>query len=132
MRKWALFASLNGFLAVLGGAFATHGLKDKVSSYELGLFEMAAQYQMYHALALFAVAWLCTQSVQNPRVKMLAELGGWILLAGIVLFSGSLYLLGAFDWRVAVLVTPIGGTALLVGWLALLGSAWQLLPDKTI
>jgi len=130
MRKWALLASLNGFLAVLAGAFATHGLKDKVTEYELGLFEMAAQYQMYHALALFAAAWASAQGAHNPRVKMLAELGGWAFLTGIVLFSGSLYLLGALDWRGAVLATPIGGTAFLVGWLALLGSAWQFGPDK--
>lgn len=125
MRKWALLAGLNGFLAVMGGAFATHGLKDKVDAYQLGLFEMAAQYQMYHALALFAVAWAITQNAENPRVKMLADLAGWSFITGIILFSGSLYLLGAFNWRVAVLLTPIGGTAFLVGWLALLGSAWQ-------
>ena len=130
MRKWSILAALGGFLAVLAGAFATHGLKDSVPAYELGIFEMAAQYQMYHALALFAVAWIASQHALDPRVHMFAELAGWAFLVGIILFSGSLYHMGITQSRVLVMLTPLGGSAFLIGWAALLAAAWTLKREK--
>jgi len=126
MRKWAILGAVNGLIAVLAGAFATHGLKESVPAYELGIFEMAAQYQMYHALALFAVAWAASQTAGNVRVKMFADLAGWSFLVGIILFSGSLYHMGLTQSRALVIVTPLGGTAFLAGWIALLAAAWNI------
>jgi uncharacterized membrane protein YgdD (TMEM256/DUF423 family) len=129
MRKWAILGALNGLIAVLAGAFATHGLKDTVPAYELGIFEMAAQYQMYHALAFIAVAWSIGQS-GDMRVRFFADLSGWAFLVGIILFSGSLYHMGMTQSRALVIVTPLGGTAFLVGWVALLAAAWNIKGEK--
>lgn len=112
MRAGALAAAL----AVGAGAFGAHALRARLSPADLGTFETAARYQMYHALALLAVAWLVDRG--HPR----ANAAGWAFLAGIVLFSGSLYVLtlGGIRWMGAV--TPLGGVAFLVGWLLL---AWD-------
>ena len=131
MRKWAILGAANGLIAVLAGAFASHGLKDKVPAYELGVFQMAAQYEMYHALALFAVAWVLSQHSPNPRVKFFADMAGWAFLVGIILFSGSLYYLGATTSRALVIATPLGGTAFLMAWMALIAAAWNLNSGRT-
>lgn len=109
-------AALNGMVAVAAGAFGAHGLRDRVSARHLEVFETAARYQMYHALALLAVAWCISRS---PSAA--ASLAAWFFLIGIVLFSGSLYVLalsGVDRWGA---ITPVGGLALMAGWAAL---AW--------
>lgn len=121
MKIWLLLAAINGFLSVGFGAFGAHSLKEKVGAAELAAFETGAQYHMYHALALLAVAWLATQT-QSTTVTM----AGWAFALGILLFSGSLYVLGATGSRSLVLLTPIGGTAFLVGWLCLAIAAYRL------
>lgn len=95
------------------GAFGAHGLRDRLSPQDLGTFETAARYQMYHALALLAVAW------QVDRGNTRAALAGNLFLAGMVLFSGSLYILtlGGMRWMGAI--TPFGGAAMIAGWLVL-------------
>jgi uncharacterized membrane protein YgdD (TMEM256/DUF423 family) len=106
-------------LSVAAGAFAAHGLKSRLSPDMLATFELAARYQMYHALALIACAWAWTRW-PGPAVM----LAGTLFCAGIVLFSGSLYLLSLTGVRWLGAVTPLGGTAWLVGWAAL---AWAAL-----
>ena len=121
MKLWLTIGALSGFLSVALGAFAAHGLQARVGPAELAVFETGARYQMYHALALLAVAWVAAQGGGT-----FASVAGWAFVAGTILFSGSLYYLGLTGSRALVLVTPIGGIAFLAGWLALALSAWTM------
>lgn len=106
-------------LAVACGAFAAHGLEGRVPAIELSAFHTAAQYHMYHALALLAVAGLAAQDRGHPGVA----LAGWGFLGGIVFFCGSLYWLGASASRSLVFLTPFGGLLFLAGWAGLIWTA---------
>ncbi|MDO8839784.1 MAG: DUF423 domain-containing protein [Parvibaculum sp.] len=121
MRLWLAIGALSGLVSVALGAFAAHGLQARVGPAELAAFETGARYQMYHALALFAVAWAAAQGGGT-----FAQAAGWAFLIGTILFSGSLYYLGLTGSRMLVLVTPIGGIGFLAGWLALALSAWTM------
>jgi uncharacterized membrane protein YgdD (TMEM256/DUF423 family) len=98
--------AINAALAVAAGAFAAHGLKERLSAEALAVFETGARYHMYHALAMIAAGLV---AARGP---------GWMFLAGIALFSGSLYALALSDPDVKALgaITPLGGVAFLVGW----------------
>ena len=96
------------------GAFGAHALRTRLAPDLLAVFETGARYQMYHALALFAVAWAATRWPGTP-----VRTAGWLFVAGTVLFSGSLYLLALTGVRWLGAVTPLGGVLLLGGWLAL-------------
>lgn len=110
--------SLFGFAAFALGAFGSHGLKDKLGSAELSTFEIAVRYQMYHALALLMVAW-----ASGFFSSSLIPVAGYLFAVGILIFSGSLYILVASGVKWWGAVTPIGGVILLIGWLFLfLGS----------
>jgi uncharacterized membrane protein YgdD (TMEM256/DUF423 family) len=109
-------AAVSGFLGVALGAFAARGLKARLAPELLAVFETGVRYQMYHAFALFAAAWGFTR--WQLRVFGLA---GGLFVAGIVIFSGSLYLLAFTGERWLGAVTPLGGLAFLAGWLCL---AW--------
>jgi uncharacterized membrane protein YgdD (TMEM256/DUF423 family) len=115
VRFFAVAACLSGFLSVMLGAFAAHGLESRLPPGDLATFEVGVRYQMYHAFALLAVA-LALARWPGP----LGEWAGWAFLVGSVLFSGSLYLLVLTGPRSLGAVTPLGGVAFLVGW-ALLG-----------
>ena len=116
-------ASILGALSVAGGAFGAHALKGQLTETALGSFETGIRYQMYHALALLVVALLIKQS---PNVSTLTA-AGWCFVAGIVLFSGSLYGLSLAGIKALGPVTPLGGVALIAGWVCLaLGSAKAL------
>lgn len=106
-------ASIFGGLAVGAGAFASHALKDKLSERALEIFETAARYQMYHALALLLVTLLINQT-QFPQSSLI--IAGWAFIIGIVIFSGSLYALSLTDIKVLGAITPVGGLALIIGW----------------
>src|SRR5688572_11602389 len=99
------------FLGVALGAFGAHGLKTRLAPELLATFEVGVRYQMYHALALLAVAWACTKW---PGAWTTAS--GWLFIAGMVVFSGSLYILALTGAKWLGAVTPIGGLALLAGW----------------
>lgn len=113
-RIWIGIAAINGLIAVAAGAFGAHALKDKLEPNMLTTFETGARYQMYHALALIAVAWV--MSTQPSRV---IQASAWCMLIGIILFSGSLYGLTLLQWRWLGPVTPIGGLSMMIGWLLL-------------
>ncbi|HEX4601326.1 MAG TPA: DUF423 domain-containing protein [Gemmatimonadales bacterium] len=118
-----LFATLGGasaFVAVAAGAFGANALRARLSPDRLAVFETGARYQIYHALALWAVAWALTRW-PGPTVRA----AGWLFVAGTVIFSGSLYLLSLTGARVFGAVTPLGGLALLAGWLALAVGVWR-------
>jgi len=112
--------SLLAFLAVAMGAFAAHALKSRLSSDMLAIFEVAVRYHMYHALALLAVAWAASRWPESS-----ASMAGWFFLAGIIIFSGSLYALSLSEMRWLGAITPVGGVAFLIGWLVLAWAAWR-------
>lgn len=110
--------ALNAALAVAAGAFGAHGLRERLEPRALEIFETAARYQMYHALAIILAGLLAA------RVPG-ATTAGWLFLAGIAIFSGSLYALSLTDVKVLGAITPLGGVAFLAGWLWLAYSAWR-------
>ena len=110
----------SALVAVALGAFAAHGLKARLAPDLLAVFETGVRYQMYHALALLATAWACTKW---PGGAVTAA--GWLFIAGIVLFSGSLYALALGAPRWLGPVTPAGGLAFLAGWACLAWAAWK-------
>ena len=105
-------------IAVVTGAFAAHTLKSRLSPDMFQVFEVAVRYQMYHALGLIAVAWASTQ-----WSSQLITASGWLFVAGIVIFSGSLYILSLTGVRWLGAITPIGGVAFIIGWGCLLWAA---------
>jgi uncharacterized membrane protein YgdD (TMEM256/DUF423 family) len=113
-KGFALAGSLSAFIAVAAGAFGAHALRARLSPVLLAVYETAARYQMYHALALLAVAFATTRWPGAP-----VRAAGWLFLGGTVLFSGSLYLLALTQARWLGAVAPVGGLLLLGGWLAL-------------
>ena len=122
MSFWLAAAAVNGFLAVALGAFAAHGLKGRLDEQALGWVETGVQYQMFHALALLAVAWLASREAVQGWSLLLA---GWGFLAGCVLFSGLLYLMALTGWRGLGAVVPLGGLAFLAGWVGLFVTAFR-------
>ena len=119
-RLFFALGSLSALLGVALGAFAAHGLKERLAPDLLAIFEVGVRYQMYHAFALIAAAWACTRW-PGP----LPAVAGWLFLAGTVLFSGSLYLLALSGVRWLGAVAPVGGLAFLAGWACLAWSAWK-------
>ncbi|HEU4698740.1 MAG TPA: DUF423 domain-containing protein [Gemmatimonadales bacterium] len=122
-RLFFALGAVSAFLAVAAGAFGAHGLRARLAPELLAVFETAARYQMYHALALLAVAWVAGRV--GPA-SALPAWAGWLFVAGTVLFSGSLYLLTLTGTRWLGAVTPLGGVAFLAGWLCLALSARHL------
>jgi uncharacterized membrane protein YgdD (TMEM256/DUF423 family) len=121
-RNFVMLAALFGFLGVAAGAFAAHGLSAHFAAYPgtEDTFRTAVQYQMYHALALLAVA-LLSRHISSHTMRW----AGWLFSAGIVLFSGSLYALSLFEVRIMGAVAPLGGLAFLAGWACLGWAAWK-------
>ena len=117
-RTFLALGALSGGLAVAAGAFGAHGLRGRLSPDLMAVFETAARYLMYQALALIALA-----AVAGRLVGRGAEVAGWLFVVGTVIFSGSLYLLALGGPRWLGAVTPLGGLCFLVGWAALAWSA---------
>ena len=122
-KLFITLASLSGMLAVMFGAFGAHALRARLDDYAMGVFETAVQYHFYHSLALLAVG---VVALSQPQTVLLRS-SGWLFLLGIVIFSGSLYLLGITGVRWLGAVTPLGGLAFIGGWACLAASAWKLL-----
>jgi len=113
-RNFLLLGAVAGFLGVALGAFGAHGLRGRLSPEMLAVFETGVRYHMYHALALVLVS-----LVMNRMSGWLLQTAGWSFVAGIVLFSGSLYALAIGGVTALGAVTPIGGLAFLIGWACL-------------
>jgi uncharacterized membrane protein YgdD (TMEM256/DUF423 family) len=122
---WVRIGAVLGFLAVALGAFGAHGLKDRLEALgTAATFQTAAQYHMYHALALVAVGLFA-----GPfRSSMALTAAGLAFLFGVIIFSGSLYVLAVTGMTRLGAITPIGGVLLLVGWLALAIGAGSAIP----
>lgn len=121
-RTFALLGALLALVAVALGAFGAHALEARVPAGDLEIWRTAVRYQMWHALALLFLA----RGVLPRWSGGGAVVAGWAFLAGILLFSGSLYALVLSGVRTLGAVTPLGGVALLVGWSAL---AWRIFRD---
>lgn len=118
-RAFLALGALFGLTAVAAGAFGAHALEARLAADRLAIFETAARYQMYHALALLALA---LAAALLPEARGLTNGAGWLFVAGTFVFSGSLYLLALGGPRWLGAITPIGGVCFLAGW-ALFGVA---------
>jgi uncharacterized membrane protein YgdD (TMEM256/DUF423 family) len=121
IRLFLLVGAMLGGLAVAGGAFASHALKDKLTERSLEIFELATRYQMYHALALLLVALFLSRA---EAAQTLLTASGSAFIAGVLIFCGSLYALSFTGIKVLGAITPIGGVAFLAGWICLAIAAW--------
>lgn len=117
-RVFFVLGALSAFLGVSAGAFGAHALKSRLTPDMLTVFEVAVRYQMYHAFALIACAWAVTK-----WPGMLVNTGGWLFVAGTIVFSGSLYALSLSGVRWLGAITPLGGLAFLAGWICLAAAA---------
>lgn len=124
-RPFLLLAALFGFTGVALGAFAAHGLRGRLSAEYLAVFQTGVLYQLVHALALLGVGVLAL----HWRSRLLAAAGS-LFAIGILLFSGSLYLLTLSGVGKLGMVTPLGGSCLLAGWLCLGLAAWRMRPGS--
>lgn len=113
-RLFVVLGAVSGAISVGAGAFGAHALRERLEPRMLEVFETAARYQMYHALALFAVAWAASRF---PGV--LTTSSGWLFVAGTLLFSGSLYAMTFTGIRALGAITPIGGVCFIAGWICL-------------
>jgi uncharacterized membrane protein YgdD (TMEM256/DUF423 family) len=120
-RSFLIIGAVNGLLCVMLGAFGAHGLQDRIPANHLIWWNKAVDYQALHSLALLAVGLLSLQL----RSVLLAW-SGWTFLVGILLFSGSLYLLALTGYRPLGMITPFGGLAFIIGWACLALAAWRL------
>ncbi|HBZ94669.1 DUF423 domain-containing protein [Pseudomonas sp. UBA7530] len=120
-RLWLLLSAFAGFTGVALGAFAAHGLKHRLTPEYLAVFQTGTHYQLIHALALFGVGLL---ALHMPG--RLVNLAGGAFAVGILLFSGSLYLLILSGIGKLGIITPFGGVAFLIGWLCLGLAAWKM------
>ena len=114
-RTFMVLGAASALVAVAAGAFGAHALRERLSPHLLAVFETGARYQMYHALALLAVAWAADRW-GGPLVGW----SGWLFVAGTVVFAGSLYALALTGQRWLGAITPIGGVAFLAGWVCLI------------
>ena len=122
-KLFITLASLSGMLAVLFGAFGAHALKGKLDDQALKVFETAVQYHFYHTFALLVVGVIALNQPQTVLLKS----SGWLVVIGILVFSGSLYLLSLTGVRWLGAITPLGGLALIAGWACLAATGWKLL-----
>ncbi|MFS0863046.1 DUF423 domain-containing protein [Fredinandcohnia sp. 179-A 10B2 NHS] len=123
MKLFVILGAVNAFLAVALGAFGAHGLEGKISEKYLKTWNTAVQYQMFHAIGLFVVGFLADKF---PQTNLITS-AGWSMLIGIILFSGSLYVLSTTGIKVLGAITPLGGVAFLIGWVLLGVAASKLL-----
>ena len=114
-KNFLLVAALLGFLGVAFGAFGAHGLRNRLSPEMMSVFEIGVRYQMYHVFALLTVA----AAIGHFGPARLLYIAGWAFLAGILIFSGSLYALALTGTGMFGAITPIGGLGLLIGWACL-------------
>ena len=121
MKFFIIAGAINGFLSVALGAFGAHLLEGRVADKYLATWETAVQYQMFHALALVAIGILMSSKVLGPVSQL--NTAGYLILAGIIIFSGSLYVLSLTGISILGAITPIGGVAFLIGWIMLIVAA---------
>lgn len=122
MKVFVMLGAINMAIGVILGAFGAHGLANIISPDMVKVFQTGVQYHIYHALGLLLVAILL---IPYPKTGGL-HTGGWIMLAGIILFSGSLYLLALTGMKFLGPITPIGGVCFIVAWIWIF---WAVLKE---
>ena len=129
MQKTTLIlVALSGTLAVALGAFGAHGLKDVLSPYQMSIWEKGVQYQFYHTFPMLVLAFYPKINIKGSFIRAI-----WFFVAGILLFSGSLYflavkdLIGLSNASFMGFITPIGGVAFILGWLSIF---WGALRER--
>jgi len=120
-RTFFIIASLLGSLSVALGAFGAHALRGRIEESLLANYQTGVSYMFYHTLALFAVAW----AVSKWPASSLPVWAGWLFVLGVVVFSGSLFVMAFTGLRWLGAITPIGGVAFIAGWLLLAFVAWR-------
>jgi uncharacterized membrane protein YgdD (TMEM256/DUF423 family) len=115
LKTFLMLGSLNAFLSVALGAFGAHALKSKLSADMLNVYQTGVQYHMVHSLGLILIALLADKLGNSSLVNV----SGWALFIGIVLFSGSLYVLSLSGIKILGAITPLGGVSFLLGWILL-------------
>lgn len=115
-KLFLLLGAVNAALAVLIGAFGAHALKARLSVADMAIFQTGSQYHFYHALGLLAVGLILASYPSSAWIKA----SGWLMLIGIILFSGSLYVLVITQLRWLGAITPLGGTAFIIAWIMLM------------
>ncbi|MGE7906251.1 DUF423 domain-containing protein [Peribacillus sp. NPDC094092] len=122
MKLFIILGALNGFIAVALGAFGAHGLEGKIPDKYLETWQTAVQYQMFHAVGLLVIG-LLAGKVSSPLINW----SGWLMLIGIILFSGSLFVLSVTQIKILGAITPLGGVSFLVAWVLMIIAAYKYL-----
>jgi uncharacterized membrane protein YgdD (TMEM256/DUF423 family) len=116
MKTFIIIGAINAFLAVALGAFGAHGLKDKLDPHYLEIWKTGVTYQMFHATGLLIIGLL----LGKVEVSSFFTWSGWLFFIGIILFSGSLYVLSLTKVGVLGAITPLGGVCFLAGWVLMI------------
>ncbi|MFK7976007.1 MAG: DUF423 domain-containing protein [Halioglobus sp.] len=122
-KLFLTLGSLSAMFAVVFGAFGAHALKSRLDASSLAIFETASQYHFYHSLALLAVGVIALEVPQSALLRS----SGWLFFVGIIVFSGSLYVLSITGLRWLGAITPLGGLAFIAAWVCLTCYSWKLL-----
>jgi uncharacterized membrane protein YgdD (TMEM256/DUF423 family) len=122
LKLFIILGALNGFIAVALGAFGAHGLEGKIPDKYLETWQTAVQYQMFHAVGLLVLG-LLAGKIASPLINW----SGWLMLIGIILFSGSLFVLSVTQIKVLGAITPLGGVSFLVAWVLMIIAAYKYL-----
>jgi uncharacterized membrane protein YgdD (TMEM256/DUF423 family) len=126
-RKWMMLGAVLTMLSVAIGAFGAHMLKGKIGADAIAVYETGVQYHMIHAIGLLIIGLTAGQLGPSTKLKWAARL----LFIGIIIFSGSLYVLSISGIKILGAITPIGGVAFIVGWLLLAIDVWQRGKDRS-
>ena len=112
--NFLVIGAISGFLVVILGAFGAHGLKDILDEYGKSIYEKAVLYHMFHTMAI-----LVLELIEKIQPEMQLSLAGWAFILGIILFSGSLYILAVTGFKWMGMITPFGGVFFIIGWVLL-------------
>ncbi|WP_243387249.1 DUF423 domain-containing protein [Bacillus kexueae] len=123
MKLFLILGAINAFLTVALGAFGAHALEGKIPQKYIETWQTGVQYQMFHALGLFVVAFVMDKLPQTSLVTW----AGWLMFVGILLFSGSLYVLSLTQVKVLGAITPLGGVSFIVAWILLMVAVFKYL-----
>ncbi|WLR50768.1 DUF423 domain-containing protein [Bacillus tianshenii] len=121
LKTFIILGSINAFLSVALGAFGAHGLEGKLSERMMNIWEKGVTYQMFHATGIFITALIAAKLPDSSMVSW----AGWMMFIGIILFSGSLYVLSTTGITKLGMITPLGGVSFLVGWTLLALAAYK-------
>lgn len=125
MQFFLIAGAVNALLSVAFGAFGAHMLEGRVADKYLDTWQTAVQYQMFHSIGLIVIAVLMSTALIGPLGSL--SWAGYLMLAGIIIFSGSLYILSLTGISILGAITPIGGVAFIAGWIMLIVAAAKAL-----